>query len=540
MITCLSRLGLVCLLMIVRVAYAADFLAPEDAFKARAAWQDTQIVVTISPEKNYYVYKESIRFEAQNSAQVELGQAVMPKAKMKFDENFGKTLAIYPDEIQVKVPVQRAQSGIQLVMELQGCAERGICYPPMKLSFTLAAPNTSAQGLYIDEYAQNQEQKSVGLSDVWAARDDTGVLAGLLERVPLGALLLAFFFLGLTLSLTPCVLPMLPILSSIVLGAQAQAGSNRPKVKSLFLALSYVLGMALMYSLVGVLTALVGSNLQAWIQHPLVLSAFALILLALAASLFGLYELRMPQAWMDKINQISGHQRGGRLMGSFALGATATLIVSPCVTAPLAGVLAFIAQSGSAYLGASLLFVMAWGMGIPLLVIALGAKSLLPRAGAWMMYVQRLLGVMMVGLALWVVWPLLQVSQVPRETHALASGLVFDRVKTLEELDRQLAEAKNRRQKVMLDFYADWCISCKEMEALTLADPRVVKELKTYQLIQVDVTKNTNEDRAILKRYQLFGPPAIIFYDQQGVEQRDQRVIGFLKPEKFLDRLPHN
>lgn len=305
------------------------------------------------------------------------------------------------------------------------------------------------------------------------------------------------------------------------------------------LALSYVLGMAIMYSVAGMITAALGANIQAWLQNPWVLSIFALMLLGLAASLFGFYELRLPQSLHNKIDRIAGKQEGGSVVGAFMLGAISTLIASPCVTAPLAGVLAFIAQTGSIPMGGILLFVMALGMGLPLMLFAVGAKGLLPKAGAWMAIVQRIFGVLLIGLAVWVASPIFTSPKISsNETmHRLESGLVFQRVATPAQLEAVLSQAKQKGQPVLLDFYADWCVTCKEMELLTFSDEKVKAALSAYQLIQVDVTKNTTEHQRILKQYALFGPPAILFFDANGEEKVSRRVIGFMKAERFLERL---
>jgi thiol:disulfide interchange protein DsbD len=361
----------------------------------------------------------------------------------------------------------------------------------------------------------------------------------MLQNISPVVLLVSFFILGLAMALTPCVLPMLPIMSSVIFGSKNERHRNVSKLRSSMLALSYVLGMAIMYSVAGMITAALGANIQVWLQNPWVLGAFALLLLALAASLFGFYELRLPQALHNKIDRIAGKQEGGSVVGAFMLGAISTLIASPCVTAPLAGVLAFIAQTGSIPLGGILLFVMALGMGLPLMLFAIGARGLLPKAGAWMTIVQRIFGVLLIGLAVWVASPIFTNSKTSsNETmHQLESGLVFQRVATSAQLEAVLIQAKQKRQPVLLDFYADWCVTCKEMELLTFSDEKVKTALSTYLLIQVDVTKNTVEHQRILKQYVLFGPPAILFFDANGEEKLSRRVIGFMKAERFLERL---
>jgi thiol:disulfide interchange protein DsbD len=526
-------------------AQAQNFLAPEQAFPVSAEYQSNQEIVLIAkPAKGYYIYRESIKFKLiKNNDEVTLGIPQLPQGKIKFDENFGKELETYPKDFSILLPLinNKNASGMLLSMELQGCADKGICYPPMELRFTLSGLQSTVNGILYEEGATTESSapKKLGLSELWSARDDAGMLTGMLQNISPAVLLISFFILGLALALTPCVLPMLPIMSSVIFGSKNNQHRDISKLRSSVLALSYVLGMAIMYSIAGMITAALGANIQAWLQNPWVLGAFALMLLALAASLFGFYELRLPQALHNKIDRIAGKQEGGSVIGAFMLGAISTLIASPCVTAPLAGVLAFIAQTGSIPMGGILLFVMALGMGLPLMLLAIGAKGIIPKAGAWMTIVQRIFGVLLIGLAVWVASPIFTSSKTSsNETmHQLKSGLVFQRVATSAQLDEALSQAKQRSQPVLLDFYADWCVTCKEMELLTFSDEKVKAALSTYQLIQVDVTKNTLEHQRILKQYALFGPPAILFFDASGDEKISRRVIGFMKAERFIERL---
>jgi thiol:disulfide interchange protein DsbD len=526
-------------------AQAQNFLAPEQAFQVSAEYQSNQeIVLHVKPAKGYYIYRESIKFKLiKNNDEVTLGVPQLPQGKIKFDENFGKELETYPKDFSILLPLanNKNTSGMFLSMELQGCADKGICYPPMELRFTLSGLQSVVNGVLYEEGtdAEVSAPKKLGLSDLWSARDDAGLLTGMLQNISPIILLGSFFILGLAMALTPCVLPMLPIMSSVIFGSKTNRHRDISKLRSSVLALSYVFGMAIMYSIAGMITAALGANIQAWLQNPWVLSIFALMLLALAASLFGFYELRLPQSIHNKIDRIAGKQEGGSVIGAFMLGAISTLIASPCVTAPLAGVLAFIAQTGSIPLGGILLFVMALGMGLPLMLLAIGAKGIIPKAGAWMTVVQKIFGVMLVALAVWVASPIFTSSKTSsNETmHRLESGLVFQRVATAAELDAALSQAKKNGQPVLLDFYADWCVTCKEMELLTFSDEKVKAALDAYQLIQVDVTKNTTEHQRILKQYALFGPPAILFFDANGEEKVSRRVIGFMKAGRFLERL---
>jgi thiol:disulfide interchange protein DsbD len=526
-------------------AQAQNFLAPEQAFQVSAEYQSKQeIVLNVKPAKGYYIYRESIKFKlVKNNGDLSLGAPQLPQGKIKFDENFGKELETYPKDFSILLPLMNNKdaSGMILSMELQGCADKGICYPPMELRFTLSGLQSVVNGVLYEETAEAESglPKKLGLADLWSARDDAGLLTGMLQNISPIILLGSFFILGLAMALTPCVLPMLPIMSSVIFGSKTNRHRDISKFRSFVLALSYVFGMAIMYSVAGMITAALGANIQAWLQNPWVLSVFALMLLALAASLFGFYELRLPQSIHNKIDRIAGKQEGGSVIGAFMLGAISTLIASPCVTAPLAGVLAFIAQTGSIPMGGILLFVMALGMGLPLMLLAIGAKGIIPKAGAWMTVVQKLFGVMLVALAVWVAMPIFTSSKTSSNEaiHQLESGLVFQRVTNSAQLDALLNQAKQKGQPVLLDFYADWCVTCKEMELLTFSNEKVKAALSTYQLIQVDVTKNTVEHQRILKQYALFGPPAILFFDANGDEKIARRVIGFMKAERFLERL---
>jgi thiol:disulfide interchange protein DsbD len=336
---------------------------------------------------------------------------------------------------------------------------------------------------------------------------------------------------------------MLPILSSIVFGTQGKKSINKARASAL--AAAYVLGMACVYALAGVLMAALGGSVQRALQSPVALIGFAFLLLALSGSLFGLYELRMPQSWQQKVDQLAGRHKGGSFAGAFALGGISTLVASPCITAPLAGVLAFIAQTGSMSLGAGLLFVMALGMGLPLLFIAIEARILIPSTGIWMVWLQRTLGVLLVATAAWIASPLFQIGSGEVGSKMMANGqrqhqignASFAVIDSSAQLDQFLSQAKEQKKLVLLDFYADWCISCKEMEVNTFANSDVNQELQKFVLVQADVTKNSPENQALLKRFGLFGPPGILIFDLNSEELKDQRVIGYMPPQRFAERL---
>jgi thiol:disulfide interchange protein DsbD len=527
---------------------ASEFLPPEKAFQAEATWaiNTNDIELEIFPAKGYYIYQESLKLNMGPDPNSLQGVKVsLPPGIEKFDETFQKKMQIYKQAFLITLD-KKAENGkpAYIDLELQGCAEGGICYPPMTLKFLLAGPGVKARPIpdLLDSASSSLSKKQFSLLDVWRERDDINAISRFLGSTPTGYLFLAFFMLGLALAFTPCVLPMLPILSSVVFGTQGSKSVSKGRAS--ILALAYVLGMACVYALAGVLMAALGGSVQRALQSPIALISFAILLLALSGSLFGLYDLRLPQSWHQHIDGLAGRQRGGSVAGAFALGGISTLVASPCITAPLAGVLAFIAQTGSMSLGAGLLFVMALGMGLPLFFIAIEARILIPSTGIWMVWLQRTLGVLLVATAAWIASPLFEGSskEAGRTTsngqrqHQIGKAS-FSIIDSNVQLDQFLAQAKGQKKFVLLDFYADWCISCKEMELNTFANPEVNQELQKFVLLQADVTKNTPENQALLKRFGLFGPPGILIFDINSEELKDQRVIGYMPPERFGERL---
>ena len=537
-------------LLSTQVFAAQDFLPPEKAFRVEATWLENsnQIEIEFMPAKGYYIYQESLKFDVGiEASKLYKISPSLPLGIEKFDETFQKKLQVYKQPFMVLLDIKPVSGKpIHAEVTLQGCAEAGICYPPMTLKFLLAAPGVKAAPIpEVLEGSQNiasPPKTEFSLADLWRERDDVNAIGRFLANTSTAYLFLAFFVLGLALAFTPCVLPMLPILSSVIFGTQG--GKTISKGRASLLALAYVLGMALIYALAGVLMAALGGSVQRALQSPPALAAFALLLLILSGSLFGLYELRLPQSWHQHIDRLAGRQKGGSIFGAFALGGISTLVASPCITAPLAGVLAFIAQTGSMTLGAGLLFVMALGMGLPLLFIAIEARILIPSTGIWMIWLQRTLGVLLVATAAWIASPLIQKNE-PAGSVNMINGqklhqvgdISFVVISSETELDAQLSQAKREQKLVLLDFYADWCISCKEMEVNTFANPEVGNHLKQWVLLQADVTANSPENQALLKRFGLYGPPGILIFNLNAQEQKDQRVIGYMAPQRFIERL---
>ena len=591
-----------------------DLLAPEKAFRFAARAIDTKTVeISYRIADGYYLYRERFKFSTEPGL-VRTGVPEFPKGQIHDDQFFGKT-ETYRRELRFRLPVDDA-SGLdrfKLKVTSQGCADIGVCYVPHEQSAdirlaavpidTLSADPLTRLG--IENKKQGESQRAEGS---FSDRDAQGLIGGdesrfvqVLESGRIWAALAFFFVAGIALAFTPCVLPMVPILSGIIVGE----GRFATRKRALLLSLCYVLGMAVTYTAIGVAAALSGQMLAAALQSAWVLWTFALIFVLLALSMFGFYELNLPSGLHARIASASHRFPGGHYGGVAIMGMLSAAIVSPCVAAPLAGALLYISQTRDVWLGGSALMAMALGMGVPLMVVGVSEGALLPKSGPWMKSVKQVFGALLLGVAVWVVSPVIPVvaqmlawgtllivcamflraiDPLPANVNAWArlwkgvgiiallagaamvvgalaggrdplrplaglsanagdakdglSGEVrFERIKTLVELDARLASSG---RPVMLDFYADWCVSCKEMERFTFSDARVRERLAVMTLLQIDVTGNTPEDNALLKRFRLFGPPGIIFFDRSGQEISDVRVIGYQDAARFaraLDRV---
>ena len=570
---------LLVLLMCSGFAQAAEpeLLEPEKAFafSARVVAPDA-IEVRYVIAKGYYLYRDKFRFTLEPAAAA-AGAPRLPPGIIKKDEFFGE-VAVYRDEVRIALPVAAGgQDGrVVLIAVSQGCADVGVCYVPVeqKTELRLAGAGSAPAG-----------GASVLGEDALIAE---------LFRGETWLLIASFFGFGLLLSFTPCVLPMVPILSGIIVGR----GHQLTRMHALLLSGAYVLGMAITYALAGVAAGLSGALLSAALQNPWVLGGFALVFVVLALSMFGFYELQLPSSLQSKLAGASGQLHGGHFFGVFVMGMLSALIVGPCVAAPLAGALLYISQSGDAVLGGSALFAMALGMGVPLLAVGASAGALVPKAGAWMESVKRFFGVLLLAVAIYLVSPVIPMAMqmlawaalliltgvylraidpLPQGAHGFArvskgvgiialvagmayvvgalsgsrdvlqplSGLrgavagapaagltvAFQRVGSVAELDAAVAAAQGKT--VMLDFYADWCVSCKEMERYTFTDPAVQSRLAGMIKLQADVTAGSADHQALLKRFRLFGPPGIVFFDPAGREIQGLRVIGFQSADKF-------
>jgi thiol:disulfide interchange protein DsbD len=574
-----------------------EFLSPDQAFQFQASPDGPgQVRLSWAIAKGYYLYRDRIHI-ASEDPQASVGQPQFPEGILKNDEYFGKQV-IYHDSLVVPVPVSRSGSGpadLKLKVTYQGCAEAGLCYPPQTRNVSLQLPaGPGSAGAGASGAATTGVGAAAGSAAGTAYVSQQDRLAELLRSGSLVKVLLYFFGGGLLLAFTPCVLPMVPILSGLIVGQGERVSTSR----AFLLSLTYVLGMAITYTITGALFAAAGKQVQAVFQQPWIIGLFAALFVAMALSMFGLYTIQMPSFIQTRVSEISNRQRSGNFGGVAVMGALSALIVTTCVGPVLVAALLVIGQSGQIFRGALALFAMGLGMGAPLLVVGSSAGRLLPHAGAWMDSVKRLFGALMLALAAWMLdrivparWSLLLFavpavaaavvlwSFVPtrpnRSPSRMGAGLLASRavsaliglyavalvvgttrgsddllnplaagvaaqdepafvsVSSVADLQREVRAASEAHQPVMLDFYADWCTSCKEMQRFTFTDPQVRAALKSVRLLRADVTANNADDQALLHEFQIYGPPTIAFYDAQGKERHEYRVVGYMKAHEF-------
>ncbi|RRQ21627.1 protein-disulfide reductase DsbD [Thiohalobacter thiocyanaticus] len=574
----------------------SDLLDVDEAFRLETEVIDgntLQVHWEIAP--GYYLYRDRFSFERLDGEGVALGEADFPAGEMKDDENFGR-VEVYHDGVTATVPLERTGSeptAIRLAVGYQGCAEGRICYTPQtrELDLDLPAAAATVAQLSADDAAGN------GGDDAAPVTEQDRIAASLASGNTL-LVILTFFGFGLLLAFTPCVFPMIPILSSIIVGQGEDITTRRAFV----LSLVYVLAMALTYTVAGVIAGLTGENLQAAFQNPWILGSFAVIFVALSLSMFGFYELQIPNSLQSKLNELSNRQQGGTLTGVAIMGFLSALIVGPCVAAPLAGALIYIGQTGDPWLGGAALFALSMGMGAPLLAIGTGAGKVLPRAGDWMNAIKATFGVLLLAVAIWMLeriiptaaamllwaglfiisaiymgatdrldvdasgWQkllkgmgvlllaygvilLIGVAAGGRDTlqplrgvaltgggttaQAQVQGIEFKTIKSLDDLQREVAAASNQGKSVLLDFYADWCTDCHRMEKNTFSDPQVQQTLANTVTLKADVTANDEIDKELLKHFRIPGPPSLILYDRNGEELRRYRIMGYMGPEEF-------
>lgn len=589
---------------------ANAILPPEEAFKLSVVRKDDAAIARFTVVKGHYLYRDKIKFRIEAPKDGKAGKPEFPKADLKDDPNFGR-MHVYHHDFSVRVPLSgvTADQSVKLFVSWQGCNEAaGICYPPIDATFTLKAGAKVAPAVAEPVPAPEPvaEPTPIAPTSVTPAAtaplSESDRMTQLLESGNTAVVIGSFFIAGLLLSLTPCVFPMIPILSSIIVGQ----GTQVTRMRGFMLSLVYVLGMALTYAAAGVAAGMTGTLLSNALQTPWALGTGAAIFVLLAMSMFGFYELQLPSALQSRFTEVSNRMQGGHLLGVFGMGVLSALIVGPCVAAPLAGALIYIGQTGDVVLGGLSLFTMALGMGMPLLLIGLSAGALLPKAGSWMEGVKRFFGVLLIAVAIWLVSPLLpdwlvmlawalllilygvylraidSLGPNAHGMHRLSKGiglvfliygavlligllaggrnplqplgdmanctlagecgpanaapatLQFTRVTSIADLEAKLKA--NAGRPAMLDFYADRCVSCKEMEHNTFTDAKVRARLAGVTLLQADVTANSADDRALLKRFGLFGSPGILFFDGQGREL-NAKVIGYEPPAQFLQSL---
>ena len=571
-----------------------EFLQPDEAFVFTADTNDdgeVRLDWRIAP--GYYLYRDKMKFEAISEG-LKLGEVALPAGEVKDDLAFGR-VEIFRNDGSVDVPIDAAPVGANpawMRVAYQGCAEDGICYPPIKkeiplyldiLSSARAAPAEAAE-----PSAQDDSPVPLAESDRIAAR---------LATQSFGAVIVSFYVFGLLLSFTPCVFPMIPILSGIIVGQ----GESITVKRATALSLVYVAAMAAAYAVAGVAAGMFGRNLQALFQEPVVLAGFSMLFVLLALSMFGFYEFQIPSGLQTRLDGLSRSRATGTYTGVAMMGLLSALIVGPCVAPPLAGALFYIGHQGSAVIGGSALFAMGLGMGTPLIVLGVSAGKLLPKAGAWMDSVKRVFGVILLGVAIWFLqrvlpgpvtislWAVLllatavfmgaldRLDEAASGWRRLRKGLglavlcygvvlvvgasvgaddplrplepftgkpagdrseqQFTEIKGVAGLNLALKQAGSLHRPAMLDFYADWCIECKRLDRHTFSAEVVQLELAQWELLRTDVTANDKRDRALLASFELYGPPAMLFFDADGIERRDHRLLGYVGPEEFASQL---
>lgn len=579
-----------------------NYLAVGDAFKPVLTTEGDHVHVGFTIADGYYLYKKRVFVISTptDPQPVVAGTPVFDRqAQIKNDPNFGR-VEIFHQHASADVPVyarsrQDIGKDVALKISYQGCSEQGLCYPPQKLAATVKlaalAPTELLQAATPEPALATTAKPAVS-----ADQDNADSIAGFLAGSSVWLVLATFLVLGLGLSFTPCVLPMVPILSGIIAG-QSQGLSAK---RGFLLSLSYVVGMATTYALAGMAVGYFGAsaNLSAWMQSPVVLSVFALIFVALALAMFGFYELRLPSCIQNRLSSLNQQQQGGSYIGVALMGILSALVVSPCVSAPLAGALLYISSTGDMWLGGGALLALGLGMGTPLLLIGAGGGSLLPRAGQWMVVVKSVFGVLLLMVAIWLLsrflpgavtlvlwglllivcgilmgaldnttagWPrfwkglgvallvwgvLLLVGAANGQSNPLRplqwsaapapvakSEIAFRKIHSPADLELALAEARQQGKTTLVDFYADWCIACVEMAHDTFASPQVAAALKPVLLLQADITDNTEQSQALLKRFGLFGPPSVLFFNADGQEMRTLRVMGSMGAQRFIEHI---
>jgi thiol:disulfide interchange protein DsbD len=549
-----------------------DFLQPDEAFQLTVKKNPQSIEASFFIAKDYYLYRNKFKVEFDRAPQ---NQILLPAAEIKTDTHFGKT-EIYHDTLNASIPYDANHPPKEISMTYQGCSAKGLCYAPIKKEFKF-------------DTIQSSVSKTI------SSNSEVDTMQFLLQSKHVGLILLGFFIAGLLLSLTPCVLPMIPILSSIIFASHKRP-SHQTRLKDFFLSLSYVGGVSFTYTLLGVFAGLSGNLITTSIQSPMLMGIMGIVFILLALSMFDLYALKLPHFIEHFIATSILKVEGGKYLNVFIIGTISSLVLSPCIAPPLAGAIIYINQSRDFILGGLALFTLSIGMSMPLLLIGIFSDQWLPKRGHWMVIVKELIGFMLIAMGLFIMSPLFSenmnqiafsallltlsiylffanrrfkyktmswvhlaafvtliasillfgltlqkinvidnenISNTSKPNHV--SVLPFKQIQSLDDLSRELNQRDNKM--IMLDFYADWCVSCKEYEKLTFSHPRVKEYLSEYSLLQVDVTQNNAEHKTLLKHFNLYGPPAILFFDKQHNELRTFRIVGYKNASQMLDQL---
>ena len=571
-----------------------EFLKVDQAFILNFNQDDNLLHISFDISEGYYLYRHQFKFTSENA---QISPVVLPQGLEHEDEFFG-IQQIYKKQLNYTIKIEQTDDNATVVVRYQGCADKGLCYPPTKKKISLNkiskdSVNNSAAVLSALSSSEISADKQPAINT--SVTSEQNQLADMLSQDSLLITLVAFFVGGLLLSFTPCVFPMYPILTGIIVGAGNQKSAPLTTKKAFTLSFFYVQGMAVTYTALGIVVALAGAQFQAMFQHPIVLISLSVLFIFLALSMFGVFNLALPASWQNKLNNLSNQQKGGSIFGVTMMGVISGLVASPCTTAPLTGALLYISQTGDVVLGASALYALSLGMGLPLLILGSSGGKLLPKAGAWMDIIKNTFGLLLLAVpvfllerfipevasqALWALlllgaasyfyvanqnysankakdffyglrslliflmlflganmaYQLIQPSQNHSQTQTLQSNEPrhFTQVSTLKELQQAVVAANKEGKTVMLDLYADWCVACKEFEQYTFPDAKVQSALNNSVLLQIDLTDTgANKNVELMEFFNVFGLPSILFFDLQGNELDQQRVTGFMEAEKF-------